>query len=105
MHTSAHLSAGTEGTKSQRLSASEGTGSPPERVSWKAVYSVVERGKGRRSWVRIGTAFQNRDGSWTIRLDAVPLSGQLQVRDPFASGPREVDDEPLLADKPSMTKT
>jgi hypothetical protein len=65
------------------------------------VYSVVERSKGRRSWVRIGTAFQNRDGSLTIRLDAVPLSGQLQVRDPFASGPRVVDDEPLLSYKPA----
>ncbi|MBL8635257.1 MAG: hypothetical protein JNM40_18675 [Myxococcales bacterium] len=105
MNTSAHLSAGTEGTKSQRQSASEGTGYPPEKVSWKAVYSVAERGKGRRSWIRIGTAFPNRDGSLTIRLDAVPLSGQLQVRDPFVPGPREADDEPLLGDKSAATKT
>ena len=101
MNTSAQLSAGTQGTKSQRLPDRDVTESPPARPSWKAVYSVVERSKNRRSWVRIGTAFQNRDGSLTIRLDAVPLSGQLQVREPFASGPREVDDEPLLMEKPA----
>jgi hypothetical protein len=30
--------------------------------------------------VRIGVAFDNKDGSMNVLLDAVPLSGRLQVR-------------------------
>lgn len=31
-------------------------------------------------WLRIGTAWKNRDGSLNIRLNALPLNGALQVR-------------------------
>jgi hypothetical protein len=50
----------------------------------KAVYTVIERldGETKRSfWVRIGAAFTNRDGSYTVKLDALPVNGMLQVRD------------------------
>lgn len=50
----------------------------------KAVYTVIERegGEGKRSfWVRIGAAFTNRDGSFTVKLDALPVNGMLQVRE------------------------
>jgi hypothetical protein len=53
----------------------------PPSPSWKVVYAVVERGP-RKHWLRIGMAFVNRDGSLNVKLDAVPLSGQLQIRDP-----------------------
>jgi hypothetical protein len=32
-------------------------------------------------WVRVGVAFPNRDGSLNVLLDAIPLSGRLQIRD------------------------
>ncbi len=32
-------------------------------------------------WTKVGKAFENRDGSVTIKLDALPLSGTLQIRD------------------------
>ncbi len=48
---------------------------------FKVVYTVQERAK-RKLWLRIGTAFVNRDGSLTVRLDALPLSGTLIIRDP-----------------------
>lgn len=51
--------------------------------SAKAVYTIVERGAGRRFWVRIGAAFTNRDGSIAVRLDAFPADRTLQIRDPF----------------------
>ena len=54
-----------------------------ERVR-RAVYVITERAtaEGSRSfWTRVGAAFENRDGSLTIKLDALPLSGTLQVRD------------------------
>jgi hypothetical protein len=51
----------------------------------KAVFAVVERGQPngvtRSYWTRIGVGFVNRDGSINLRLDAFPVSGNLQVRD------------------------
>jgi len=48
----------------------------------KIAYTIVEREKdGRKFWVRVGAAFVNRDGSLSVRLDAMPVNGQLQIRD------------------------
>ncbi|MBK6696614.1 MAG: hypothetical protein IPG50_31155 [Myxococcales bacterium] len=47
----------------------------------KVAYSITERG-GRSYWTRIGRGFVNRDGSITVKLEAVPVSGTLQLRDP-----------------------
>ena len=46
----------------------------------RPVYAIVPRSDGRDHWMRVGSAFANRDGSETILLDAVPLGGKLQVR-------------------------
>jgi hypothetical protein len=53
--------------------------------TWKAVFTVLEREGARPLWLRIGTAFTNRDGSLTVRLDALPINGTLQLRDPDPS--------------------
>jgi len=48
----------------------------------KDVYTIIEReGYEKNFWVRIGTAFENRDGSQSIFLDALPVNGRLHVRD------------------------
>ncbi len=47
----------------------------------KAVYTVIERGSGKPFWLRLGVGFVNRDGSLTLKLDAMPLNGTLQVRE------------------------
>jgi hypothetical protein len=39
-------------------------------------------------WTRIGVAFENRDGSWTLEMSAIPMNGRLHMRDPQ---PREKD--------------
>ena len=46
----------------------------------KVAYSITER-NGRSFWTRIGAAFTNKDGSITVKLEATPVSGQLQIRD------------------------
>jgi hypothetical protein len=52
--------------------------------NYKAVYTIVERQRdAKKFWLRVGTAFENRDGSLNIYLDAVPTNGTLQVRDPL----------------------
>ena len=50
----------------------------------KDVYAIYESktdGRDRARWVRVGVAFPNRDGSINVLLDALPLSGRLQIRD------------------------
>lgn len=50
----------------------------------KAVYTVIDRtdGETKRSfWIRIGAAFVNRDGSYTVKLDALPTNSTLHIRD------------------------
>jgi hypothetical protein len=52
----------------------------------KAVYTIIDKdsvqGDGKKSfWVRIGAAFVNRDGSYSVKLDALPVNGTLHVRD------------------------
>ena len=46
----------------------------------KIVYVITERA-GKSYWNRIGIAFVNHDGSLNVRLDAVPVSGELHIRD------------------------
>lgn len=48
----------------------------------KEVWTTCPRGEGKKEfWLRCGTAFENRDGSWSIVLDALPINGRLIVRD------------------------
>jgi hypothetical protein len=51
----------------------------------KIVWAIVERtppgGATKSFWTRVGVGFVNRDGSINLRLDAIPLSGTLQVRE------------------------
>jgi hypothetical protein len=59
---------------------SDGTSAGGKRL---AVYAINEKDGERAAWwQRIGMAFQNRDGSVTLYLDALPLgTNKLQVRE------------------------
>ncbi len=46
----------------------------------KAVYNIVENGE-YTNWNKIGVAFVNKDGSYSVVLDAVPVNGKLHIRD------------------------
>lgn len=58
----------------------------------KDVYTIIE-GKNRdpkkNIWIRIGIAFENRDGSLNVKLNALPINGTLQIRDRKAGNKRE----------------
>ena len=45
------------------------------------VISAVEKDGKTKFWMRLGTAFLNRDNSINVYLDAVPRSMQLQIRE------------------------
>jgi hypothetical protein len=47
----------------------------------RAVYAVVPKQEGKDVWLRVGSAFENRDGSIAVLLDAVPVGGKLQIRE------------------------
>lgn len=54
------------------------------------VYTVIEKpGRARGVWLEIGTASENRDGSISAKLDAVPMSGAIQIRDEEEISPTE----------------
>jgi hypothetical protein len=44
------------------------------------VFALTER-EDKTYWTRIGTVYTNRDRSITCRLDALPVSGVLQLRE------------------------
>ena len=46
----------------------------------KIVYVISERGQ-KSYWNRVGVAFVNNDGSINVKLDAMPVTGELQIRD------------------------
>jgi hypothetical protein len=45
------------------------------------VFTIIEReGLEKAIWLRVGTCFTNRDGSFNVFLDALPVNGKLQIR-------------------------
>jgi hypothetical protein len=48
----------------------------------KDVYTVVEREGQKAFWLKIGTAFVNKDESLNVYLNALPISGELNIREP-----------------------
>jgi hypothetical protein len=53
------------------------------KVVWMVEDKTRPSGEKLAIWTRVGAAFENRDGSWSIDLAAVPLNGsRLQLRDP-----------------------
>jgi hypothetical protein len=55
------------------------------------VFHVRDRGADKKAhWTEVGVAFTNKDGSLSVKLNCVPVDGQLQVR---AYKPREENTE------------
>lgn len=46
----------------------------------KIAYVITSR-NGKNFWNRVGVAFVNRDGSMNVKLEAIPVNGEIQVRD------------------------
>jgi hypothetical protein len=46
----------------------------------KIAYVITER-NGRNFWNRCGVAFVNTDGSLNVKLESLPVSGEIQIRD------------------------
>lgn len=47
------------------------------------IFTVTKReGQEKGFWVRIGTAWENKDGSLNCVLDALPVNGTMNIREP-----------------------
>ncbi len=46
----------------------------------KMAYVITERG-GKSYFNRVGIAFVNSDGSLNVKLEAIPVNGELHIRD------------------------
>jgi hypothetical protein len=46
----------------------------------KICYVITEK-NGKSFFNRVGVAFTNRDGSLNVKLDAIPVNGELHIRD------------------------
>ncbi len=72
----------------------------------KIAYVISSR-NGKKFWNRVGVAFVNADGSINVKLEAVPVTGEIQIRDYVARdesgsfrerGSNGHSDEELLAE-------
>lgn len=58
------------------------------------VYTIVEKpGVDRGIWLDVGVANQNRDGSLSVKLDALPVSGTLHIREFESKRPKTNNSE------------
>jgi len=65
--------------ENHRNTARDSSQSKPSR---KVVYTIIEReGQEKNFWLRVGTAFTNRDDSLTVYLNALPTNNRLHIRD------------------------
>lgn len=51
-----------------------------ETSRMKIVYVITDR-NNRKYWNRIGVAFTNSDGSVNVKLEAIPVTGEMQIRE------------------------
>ena len=54
------------------------------------VFTIIETDGSKARWTKVGVAFVNRDGSFNVKLDALPVNGTLHIR-PRQSKQRQDD--------------
>jgi len=56
------------------------------------VFTIIERKDDEDDfWLRIGTAFENKDGSLNVLLNAFPVNAKLHIREPKKKKRRDDD--------------
>lgn len=59
-------------------------GKRPYKLLWMVEDRRVSDGSSKGFWTKVGVAFENRDGSYSLELAAIPVNGRLQMREPAA---------------------
>jgi hypothetical protein len=70
---------GAEGKMQETINVSTSAGG---RKPTLAAFNIIERpGLEKPIWSRIGSAWVNRDGSFSVVLDSFPLGGKIHLRE------------------------
>ena len=72
------------GSRGQSGGEGEGAGSESGREDDEDSEEMKNKkdGEERSNWTQIGVAFRNKDGSFNVQLDSVPVDGRFNLR-PF----------------------
>ena len=62
-----------------------GTGDGPGRKPAYHAYQVRDGSNGKSYWNRVGAAWPNRAGGFTLQLESIPLDGRIVLQPPKAS--------------------
>lgn len=49
---------------------------------WMVEENKNFKGDNKSFWTKVGVAFRNKDDSWSLELQALPVNGRLQMRPP-----------------------
>ncbi len=63
------------------LAKSASTSAGAQNGKKLAVFTIVEVNEERALWRRVGNAYLNRDGSYNLYLEALPVNGRLHMRE------------------------
>jgi hypothetical protein len=69
----------------ERTMTQQTTQKSPATRTARQVFAIAQR-NGKSYWIRIGAAFINQDGSETVLLDALPVTGRMQIRSAAENG-------------------
>lgn len=50
------------------------------------VYTTSGDHADKTLWIRVGMAWRNKDGSYSLKLDALPINGKLLIEKPIEGG-------------------
>jgi hypothetical protein len=82
---------------------------PTPDGDWKkpwVAYHITSRPQMRgRVWSRIGTAWLNRDGSISLQLEAIPIDGKINIREPIKEVKRSAQPGALAVAAAEQTAT
>jgi len=45
-------------------------------------YNITQNASGKNRWNPVGVAFENKDSSINVKLNSLPVGGQIQLRVP-----------------------
>lgn len=52
-----------------------------KRIAYAVTDTSSKEGDEKSRWTQIGVSFENKDGSETIRLNALPVNGKIVLRE------------------------
>ncbi len=73
------MSETAEARRAAKESKGNGNGNGAGKKAF-AVFTIVETDE-HATWRRVGSAFVNRDGSYNLYLEALPVNGKLHMRE------------------------